>query len=234
MELDDQLVLHILREWPSLRVVTLNWWQRSLYPEVKLPILVQLLQEGAIADDAALLDIAVATVSARLPDNPAVAEDLQQIISAMSPKNVWGFYARCWLNSKYGDVNALMRLIETSVSLWVTQEHLSRLVAGTFPRFYGTSEQAKFEAIMRRVGNSWSLSVLDFHRDLMLGTNGYTAVKSFVSAPNSSLPNRLSHSKFLMVLSLLQNPGLAPYALAHLKTTHAIGLSDPFYAKLVP
>lgn len=136
--------------------------------------------------------------------------------------------------SKYKDAKTLMSLIETSVSLWVTHEHLSRLVAGLFPRLYGTAEQAKFEAIMRRVGNAWSSPVMDFHRTLTSGTSGYTGVKNFVVATNPSLPNRLSHSKFLMVLSLLKNADLAPYAVAHLRAAHAIGLSDHFYARLIP
>jgi hypothetical protein len=141
-DLGDELFLEILTEWPALRAAALNWWQKSFHPEAKLAVLVQLLQEGTITDDAALVDIAVATVAARLPNTPAVAARLQNILSVMDPKNPWGFYAKCWLLSKYGDAKPLMSLIETSVSLWVTQEHLSRLVAGMFPRLYGTTEQA--------------------------------------------------------------------------------------------
>ena len=233
-DLSDELFGHLLRAWPSLRDAALTWWQRSSSPEAKLPMLVSVLQEGIITDDAAIVDIAAAAVAARLPDTAAVRSHLDDIIAAMDAKSVWGFYARCWLLSKYKDAKTLMNLIETSVSLWVTHEHLSRLVAGMFPRMFGTSEEAKFEAIMRRTGNQWSLPVLDFHRNLTSGTNGYTSIKSFVLAPNSSLPNRLSHSKFLMLLSLLKNVDLAPYATAQLRASHARGLSDPFYVQQIP
>ena len=72
---------------------------------------------------------------------------VSQIVSAMDAKTAWGFYARCWIMSKYGDVSDLMQLIETSVSLWVTQENLSRLVAGMYPRFYGTSESENLKTL---------------------------------------------------------------------------------------
>lgn len=90
-DLSDELFLHIIRVWPSLRATALNWWQKSGNPEAKLPLLGQVFQEGIITDDAALLDMAVATVAARLPDTPAVQGHLEDIISAMNPKTFGNF-----------------------------------------------------------------------------------------------------------------------------------------------
>ncbi|WP_338691773.1 hypothetical protein V5279_36270 [Bradyrhizobium sp. 26S5] len=127
-----------------------------------------------------------------------------------------------------------MSLVESTVSLWVTQEHLSRLVAGLYPRFVGSPLRIKFEAIVRRAGNAWSASVLQFHNDLSSGTVGYGAIKAFILAKNSSLPNAISHPKFLMLLSLLNNPDIAPTAVANLKKVHNWALTDEYYALSVP
>jgi hypothetical protein len=81
-------------------------------------------------------------------------------------------------------------LIEKTVSLWVTQEHLARLVAGVFPRFIGSPHRVKYEATIRRTGNPWSMGVLQIHLDLVSGTKGFTAIKNFVLAKNSSLPKQ--------------------------------------------
>jgi hypothetical protein len=86
---------------------------------------------------------------------------------------------------------------------------------------------------MRRAGNAWASAVLDFHRELALEPTGYTAAKNFILALNTSFPNLLSHSKFLMLLSLLRNPDIAPYASGALKTKHNRALSDAFCMKLV-
>jgi hypothetical protein len=157
---------------------------------------------------------------------------IYKIIKSLDPTTSWNFYAKAWLLSKYGSDDELMSLIETTVSLWVTQEHLSRLVAGFFPRFIGSKHRAKFEAIVRRAGNAWSTTVLQFHLELITGTKGYTAIRNFLLAKNTSLPNGISHSKFLILLSLLSNQDIAPTAVANLKKVHLRALSDAYYCSL--
>jgi hypothetical protein len=76
------------------------------------------------------------------------------------------------------------------------------------------------------------MTVLQFHHDLTTGTKGYTAIKNFVLARNTSLPSGISHSKFLMLLSLLSNPDIAPTAVTNLKKVHGKALSDAFYSSL--
>jgi hypothetical protein len=228
--LTDELFHDILRDWLSLRQSILTWWQQSAKPEAKLPLISSLFVEGGLVDDAAKMDAIVALVSARVPKNEFVKKQLETIVESINHSTTWGFYSKVWLLSKYGTDNQLMTLVETTVSLWVSQEHLSRLVAGLFPRFVNSGHRTKFEAIIRRAGNSWSMSVLQFHLGLSSGTIGYTAIKNFVLAKNTSLPNSISHSKFLMLLSLLNNPDIAPTVVVNLKKVHRRALTDPHYA----
>jgi hypothetical protein len=118
--------------------------------------------------------------------------------------------------------------------MWGSNEHLTRLVAGMAPRFIQSSLQQKFEATLRRAAGFAASSVTQFHHELSNTVEGYTAIRKFIEAPNTSLPNRISHAKFLMLLSLLRNTGIAPVAAAKLKTIHAVALTDPFYVHLVP
>jgi hypothetical protein len=192
-----------------LRQTALLWWQNRLAPEAKLSLISKLFQEGGLVDDAAKMDAAVALVAARLPKTSFVKQEIAKALRTFDKNQPWGYYAKAWILSKYGTVDELMGLIEDNVSLWVTQPQLSRLTAGMFPRFIGSPHQAKFEAIIKRAGNAWSLLVLQFHLSLTSGTNGYTSIKHFVLAKNASLPNRISHAKLLMVLSLLSNKDLA-------------------------
>jgi reverse transcriptase-like protein len=231
-DLDDKLFRDIMCDWPGLRQVTLTWWQQSASPETKLQLLSNLFVEGSLVDDAAKMDVTMAVVAARLPKNKLVADQISIILSNLSQATPWDFYSKVWLLSKYGSDDELIGLVETTVSLWVTQEHLSRLVAGLFPRFIGSPHRSKFEAIILHAGNAWSVGVLRFHQELAAGTKGYTAIKNFVLARNTSLPNGISHSKFLIVLSLLNNPDIAPAAAAKLKKVHARALSDAHYCSL--
>lgn len=220
-----------LNDWPGLRQATLAWWQSSRNPETKLGLLSKLFSSGDLVDDAAKMDATLALVSARLPKTKFVNDQISEILSTLDQIKPWDFYSKVLLLSKYGTDDGLIRLIEATVSLWITQEHLSRLVAGVFPRFIGSAHRPKFEAIIRRTGSPWSMGVLQFHLDLIGGTKGYTAIQNFVLAKNSSLPNSISHSKFMILLSL-SNPDIAPTAVANLKKVHSWALSDPYYSSL--
>jgi hypothetical protein len=233
-ELSNDLFYDLLANWPSLRQPTLLWWQSGVKPEARLHLVAELFVAGGLVDDAGRMDATVALVSARLPKDNSVAVEISKILNSLDQTSPWGFYAKAWILSKYGTPNEIMNLIETTVSLWITQEHLSRLVAGLFPRFVGSTLRGKFEAIVRQAGNSWSMSVLQFHLDLIAGTKGYSAIKNFIMAKNTSLPNGISHGKFLMILSLLANPDIAPTAITNIKKMHSRALSDPHYSALAP
>lgn len=219
----------ILRDWPTVRSTALLWWIHLDNPLSRLETIRDFMVSGHIVDDAAIIDIATSVVNAKLPANLQSDLLVNDIINQCDPTRIWGFYARAWLLSKYGTASALMQLIEKSTSLWVTEEYLSRLVGGLFPRFLGTSHEGKFIAIVVRAGSTWATDVMEFHQRLATSIAGYTSVKSFVSARNPSLPNRISHSKLLMLHSLLANPTIAPTAVQSLRQTHRRALADPWY-----
>lgn len=220
--------------YPSLRPTVLTYWQQRPNPETILAELTAPILKKEAVDDAYLIDLVVALVAARLPHATPTADAINELQKSIDPKKPWGYFALVWLLSKYGDSNRLMRLIESSGSLWMTQEHLARLTAGLFPRFASSPHQQKFEAIIARSGNRSSREVLQFHRLLHRGTRGFTAIKNFVRATNPSLPNRISHAKFLMISTLLGNPDIDPNATTKIRTTYSVALSDEYYKMVAP
>jgi len=232
-EISDDHFFFILANWPSLRSTLLQWWQEDASPAYKLNLLTQILQDGHLVDDTSIVEIASALVAARLPDNSWVRGHIKEILNGLGSSSIWSLYAQIWVASKYASNDELMSIVETKTSIWGSNEHLTRLVAGMFPRFVRSPLQAKFEAILRRAGSFAASSVIQFHYELSDTVDGYTAIRKFMVAPNTSLPNRISHAKFLMLLSLLSNTSIAPGATARLMTIHAVALTDPFYARLV-
>jgi hypothetical protein len=232
-ELSDDIFYTLLRDWPGLRQVSLTWWQHKVAAEDKLPLIAKLLSDGGLVDDAARVDIAVAMVAARLPKNPTTQASIKLILDCLEETTTWGLYAKIWLLSRYGTSDEVMSVVEKTVSRWVAHEQLSRLVGGLFPRFISSPHAAKFDAILRRAGNAWSSSVLEFHRQLETGTEGYVSIRKFVVAGNPSMPNHLTHSKFLVLLSLFKNTSIAPTAVAYLKKVHAWALTDHCYSAMV-
>ena len=210
----------------------LSWWQNQPAPAANLNLLTEVLNEGHLVDDTAPMEIATAVVAARLPDNSYVRGHVTQIMIGVTSSSIWSVYAQIWIASKYCSDQELMEIVEFKVSQWSTHEQLSRLIAGLFPRFANSLLLSKFRSIVRRSGALGALSVLQFHEDLSTTIDGYTSVAKFIRALNPSLPNRISHSKFLMLISLLQNPAIAPIAATELKGRHSVALSDQFYKSL--
>jgi hypothetical protein len=189
---------------------------------------------GDIIDHFTPLQIVQALVSARLNNTDATNGALGRTYELLDHREPWGLYSKLWLFSKYQSAKAIMELIESTVSMWITQEQLSRLVAGMFPRFIQTDYLKKYENIIARVGSRWAQDVLLFHQRLYNSTEGFTSVRPFVQARNNSQPNRLTHAKFLMLLTLLHNRTIAPNAVAQLRAQHQFALTDKFYATIVP
>ena len=233
-DIDDIDFLRLILKWPEVRGVALQWWQHSEQPAQKLTLIHDFVESSEIVDDQALIDVAVSLVSARLPASEHTQSIIQRICSYLNQKTKWGFYAKAWVLSKYGTSEDLLAVVESGVAVWVTEEHLSRLVAGLYPRMLKSNFLEKFEVIIDRSGNRWSQDVLRFHISLSSTNTGFNAVKSFVRAPNPSQPNGISHSKFLMLCSLLNNPTIGPAATKDLKARHSFGLQDAYYKMHIP
>ncbi len=225
-------IANVVQDYPALRSAILTYWQHHQSPDAMLAELISPILTNEAVDDAYLIDLVTALVAARLPDAKPTLDRIDELVQAINPKKPWGYFALLWLLSKYGDSDSVMKLIESSGSLWMTQEQLARLTAGMFPRFASSPSQAKFEAIILRSGSRSAREVLQFHRHLFRGTHGYTSIKNFVMAPNRSLPNRISHPKFLMISTLLRNVDIDPSATANIRATHLRALSDDFYKKI--
>ena len=226
---DSGSFVEILRNWPGCRKITLLWWHESEAPDKQLQLLKEFIEGGHVIDHVTCIDVAVSIVSARLPFLAPITTLLQEICAAIDVNSKWGFFAVVWILSKYGTEDQLFGIIDRGEAVWSTNEHLSRTAASVYPRFIGKAHERPFLGMIRRA-NLWARSALQFQIGLSSTVDGVTSVKKFVGATNPSLPNRITHSKFLMLLGALKNPKVAPNLTASLRTIHAQALSDPHYA----
>jgi hypothetical protein len=163
-----------------------------------------------------------------------VRQLLSDVCGCFDSSTPWGFCAKLWVTSKYGTATELMRLIETSFPIWVSDEHLSRLVAGMFPRVRDTRQFGKFRALISKSGNPWCQSVMELHEALSNSRAGFASIHRFIRAPNPSLPNGISHAKFLMLCSAMRNPFIPATAVMDLRNRHSLALRDETYRRLMP
>lgn len=227
-EIDNESFKYVLTERPALREALLLYWQKSASPIDKLPIIRDFIVSGHVVDDLAPIGIAVALVSTRLPSSLKTDFLIQELSHSLNMKRKWSLYACFWIASKYGTPEYLMDLIERTTSVWVVDDYLSRVVGGLYPRFIGHVLMTKFRNIIRRESAS-AQAVVDFHHALEMVPKQYSFVKKFISARHPSYPNLITHSKFLMLVSLLKGGANGPKIGDELRFIHAHALSDPFY-----
>ena len=230
-EIKEEDFTKIIFNWPGCRSQILTWWSHCRDPSGTLYILRDFVNSGYIVDHLSYILVADAIVAARLKPTLGVHFCILELIQMIGDREKWRFLSALWLRSKYGSDEELLEMISIRDTLWSSDQHLSRMVGGMFPRFINSRRKATFENIIRR-SNLWAISVFDFHRALSETINGYTAIHNFIKAPNPSLPNRISHAKFLMLISALNNPTIAPSAVITLKAKHAFALADAYYISI--
>lgn len=221
----------MLYDWPSCRQLVLSWWYESIKPESYLDLIAEFVASGHIIDHISFIDIAVSVVSARLPATVAVHNLIQALCSSIDVKSEWGLYASIWLMSKYGTEDELFQLIDQGEKIWLTNEHLSRTAASMYSRFIGKSHERAIAGMMGKA-NVWACQAFQFQLDLSKTTEGVTSVRKFLTALNPSLPNRITHSKFLMLASALKNTSISPTLTSSLRATHAWALTDQYYLQI--
>lgn len=222
------LFKQILMDFPGVRSTLFRWWLRSESAPLRLKTIANFVSGGLPVDDEAGTIIAVSVVAKRVPKTTQNRNMIRALVSSFDNKTEWGLFCRLWLLSKYGTPTAIMNEVESSVSIWMTSEYLCRIVAGVYPRLLGTRHEKKFTNILRRSSGQSGHSVLDFIIALSSDKTTYKQIVRFLEAPNTSLPSRISHSKFLMLLAVIKNPNLKG-AVPGLLNKHAVAVSDPYY-----
>jgi hypothetical protein len=233
LRMNPRAFSEIMLNWPSVREIALIWWRNSKKPSTMLSTIAEIMSSGEVVDHNAIILIANAIVDARLPRTKYVYDQLGKICKNLDRNDIWGFYAMMWIYSKYGSSNTIIALIEKTVPLWSTHENLSRLVAGTYSRFIDRPQFTKFKNILLKVGSRWALDVFEFHEELHTTSYRVKSVEKFILALNPTMPNKITHAKFMMALSIRKNALVPASLIKKLSDTHSEAFGDPNYAPLL-
>jgi len=223
----------IMTAYPACREASLLWWQHNGQADSYLDLLRDFVADGHLIDDISIVLIANSLVSARLPANIKSDLLIQDICKNINLDGPWGLYAVFWIYSKYGNERELFGLIDRHARVWSANESLSRLVGGLYPRLASSKLISSFDGILQKFGNASIMSVVNFHLSLSSKKDGYRKISKFLEAPNKSLPNHITHSKFLMLLSLYQNIYIPAVVVSNLKSIHSRSSSDDYYSLIL-
>jgi hypothetical protein len=86
-----------------------------------------------------------------------------------------------------------------------------------------------FEAFVRKWGGSDAIALLDFQENMAAAFAGYHSIRPFIKADNPSMPNETTHSKSLMMHTLLSNPTVLKIDKVKLLATRQKMMADVYY-----
>src|SRR5665213_730485 len=193
--------------------------------------LVSYIAEEHYVDDVSWIHFAKNVVSSRVPNDAYVYDELRKLFLEDRNTDFFEFYAKIWVLSKYGNASDLLVSLRENFELWSPDETLGRLVGGLYPIFKQDGIDDDLDRIIARSNNKSAIDIFSFHHAITIDRVAYLRVRKYLSAVNPSMPNGISHSKFLVLLSALQSYFIDDDERKILLTIHHRAFADGFYSK---
>lgn len=227
------IVTDILRNRPSCREAVLAYLTTSPHPKSNISILTDFLRSPDNIDDVAPLLTSSKLVEMQVLKSRTA---LQHILPAAEHLEKGGpnrLYAALWLLSKYGTGRQILDILQNSIDDWTSHYELGRLAGGLFPIFYATKYFDEYRSVIQGSLSQPSGSAYQFYFQLINQPRVSSSLQRFLLARNVSLPNKLNHQKFLMILATLKSPTVSDEIKERLLRVHHVAWSDIFYRRKV-
>jgi len=226
------ILLDTLKRRPSCRDSVLTYLAARPLDAKSLSVVEAFLEFPEIVDDVSYLAAVSALVEMRTPSRPASKPAIDRIVGNLEQNGSWCIYSALWLLSKYGSPQEILEFLQRQRTKWSTDQTLGRLVGGLYPRFINSDQRSIFESIIDRSGNLESTSMLRFHQRLNVDRRAAISVRPYISSPNPSRSTGITHSKFLVMLNVLQNAEISEVYKTTLVARHRAVWRDAYYRPL--
>ena len=223
-----EILEQLIRLRPSVRENVYGLIRsRPLTPSLA-SVLARSASSGLLVDDAAMVEMSNHLVET-LSKTKNCQASIQQVIDSNDQNQYYGLYSKLWLQSKYASTTELLGTLINTERLWVPHERLGRLAASFLPLFENSPEEAVFISVLNRIFNSGVRATYKFHINLAQDAKMFNEMFSALKAPNPTRGTRITHAKFLCLLSALRNPAASPAQKTTLKANHSVAFTDAYY-----
>ncbi len=231
--IDGNSIRDIVNRRPSVRQAAFGWTEHQPLGDATFRLIGDYLSGPKAVDEVSIVVGVNALVAAHATDSFEVFIQSATLGGQLAKGSFFQLYAAIWLASKYWHAESLFALLAASKADWKDDYWLGRLVGGMHPIFLNTTQINAFEDLVYLSGNHDALSVMKFHQRLSTDVTAEVVLRKYVRATNHTRPLKITHSKFLVMLSILANPHLKAVVRQDYLKRHAVALRDPFYAALV-
>ncbi len=192
------------------------------------------LEGDYVIDDGSYVDFAAYFVDSRGTIDAAANDRVIRLVDKMvASKNESLLYAAFTILSKIGNERVISRHLEGSYDYWKNDPLLGRVVGSLRPLLWDSDYRNKYVSLIMSSRNSGAREVLDFLYSVGNDRRVYSGIRKFLFAPNVTFPNRITHSKFVVLRAALQGGEVTEREKEILRTIYRSASSDPFYASVL-
>jgi hypothetical protein len=226
----DLLSLFLYR--PALRHAVCTYIRRFDLTEARAKMLARAAESGLLVDDAAIVDLANNLVETAVTTTAKRREGILRVIKACDVSTYFGLYCKLWIQSKYDSPKALLNTIQSTIDNWVLHERLGRIIGAFVPVFQCSPEWQEYRRILSNSRNHGVRDACEFHRKLASDPATFQSMFYALSISNTSRGTGITHAKFLLLLSALQNSKAPSAQVETLRSPNAAAWRDVYYRRM--
>lgn len=224
-------VIRIFRRWPSCREIVLR--HLSVFPlnNARAATYRDLSADAYIVDDACRIQIGNALTST-CAKSKQYEEEIGDVIDEFLYRGIYGFSSAVTLASKYKDQAYLLWALKKQRSVWSQNASAGRQVGALAPIFLNSPAWDEFVATVLNSRNDGAVDTFRFQEALRSDKQAMNRIMDIVKKPNPSRGTRINHSKFMCLLSVLQNEQLPNGLRQFLVGAHEGAWLDVYYLNI--
>jgi hypothetical protein len=219
----------LIRLRPGVRENALIYVRTRPLTGARAKMLASIANSGWLIDDAAMVDIANHLVETKVEHRHGRDRHIASIIASLQKDDYYGFYCLLWLQSKYGTLLDLMETIQNYRTTWLPHERLGRLVGALRPLFHGSDLEPRYSDEIFGSMNSGARETFKFQGRLSEKQEVFRALFPTLKNPNPSRGTKITHPKFLCLMSALLNPHVEEPLKDKLWAKNSAAFEDIYY-----
>jgi len=229
VDIPANVLSDIIMRRPSCRQKAIKvLFMQGIFNE-NLEVLEQIFLKREIVDNATFVEMACGIV-----EGPASSEVVQpkveQIIEHIPQGDIFTFFARVWILSKFARPHSLINVVRRT-TFWRSDVVAGRLIGGLAPRLFKDDLAEEFDRTVSGSGNEGAIDVLNFHKKISTDEVEYRKIQKFLKTANKTKPLYITHPKALMLCSALQNTKIKVGEKKLLLQEHRRAMNDVYYRK---
>jgi hypothetical protein len=223
----------IVRLRPGVRDGVFNYMRSQPLSPNRLRTIKSCVFSGMMIDDASHVELCNHLVETIVLHKAKLQPLFNEIIDHYDANEFYGFYQKVWLQSKYQNVKDLLNTFETYKDTWIAHERLGRIVGAMRPLFFEKVDLEHFTDLVSQSRNFGAAQTYRFQGAISLDKTTYERTYPFIRATNESRGTRITHSKFLCLLSALRNKVVSTKQKDSLLLAHQRAFEDRYYRPLI-